>query len=301
MRLHDVSKGAQGARVLTEGQLTRLQQILLGILVDMKKICDSNHLKFILIGGTAIGALRHQGFIPWDDDVDIAMPRRDYESLKRIIREKYHEKYTVSDAKDPNNYGRIIPKIRLKGTTYRTVLERDLDDCGIRIDIFLIENTYNNSLMRSVHGMLCMFFGFALSCKRLFDHREEFGRLSGSMSFKIKTGLGALFSFASLNQWARWTDAVYSMCRNHRSKMVSVPTDGAHFFGELTQREKLCRRKKVVFEGRNMYLPFAYQSYLTRIYGDYMKLPPEEKRVRSQYLEFDPGAYDDLMTGRLET
>lgn len=294
MRLHDVSKGMQGSdvNVLTKEQLAQLQLVLLMILDDINEICENNSLKYILIGGSAIGALRHQGFIPWDDDIDIAMTRSDYEKLADLIRSQYANKYSVSDARDTNNYGRLIPKIRLNGTEYRTVLETDLDDCGIRIDIFLIENTYDNALLRNIHGVLCMFFGFALSCKRLYDRRREFKSLSSSLSFKVKRILGALFSFASLNTWACWTDSVYSMCKDNTSKMISVPTDGAHFFGELTEREDLCESVPVTYENRTMRIPSAYEKYLSRIYGDYMKLPPKEKRLRSQYLVFDLGKYE---------
>lgn len=296
MRLHDVSKGAGGDNisVLSETELKKLQKILLMILDDMNSICQENKLNFILIGGSAIGAMRHKGFIPWDDDVDIAMTRHDYEKLAQLIREKYSDKYTVSDAKDQVNYGRIIPKIRLKNTAYRTVLEKDLEDCGIRLDIFIIENVYGNVIARNLQGVVSLFFGFALSCRRLYNGRKEFSKLSNSMSFKGKMIFGFLFSFASLETWARWTDYWYSICKNDFSKWVSVPTDGAHFFGELTKRENLCNHKQVEFEGRQFYVPASVDAYLTRIYGNYMQIPPEDKRVRSCYLEYDLGMYDEV-------
>ena len=75
------------------------------------------------IGGSAIGALRDKGFIPWDDDIDIAMPRRDFEKLYKIIKKQYSFKYSMLHPQDKENYGRILPKIRLKGTEYKTILE----------------------------------------------------------------------------------------------------------------------------------------------------------------------------------
>lgn len=294
MRLHDISKGTDTGSdsVLTEEQLKKLQKVLLIILDDFIDICKQENLKYVLIGGSAIGTLRHGGFIPWDDDVDIAMTRRDYELLKVAIRNRYANKYTVSDAKEDNNYGRIIPKIRLKNTTYRTVLERDLDECGVRLDIFVIENTYDDIFRRYIHGFLCMFFGFALSCKRLFDMRKQPAYLNVPGAMKLKQMVGAIFSFADLNKWAKWTDQIYSMCKNDNSSMVSVPTDGAHFFGELTDRDNLCERTQFYYEGRKVFLPKSYDSYLRRIYGDYMMLPPKEKRLRSRYLEYNLGKYD---------
>lgn len=145
MRLHDVSKTVDGdAKVLSIEQLKKLQRILLMMLDDLKSICVENNLKFVLIGGTGIGAMRHRGFIPWDDDVDIAMSRFDYEILLKILRNKYQDKYTISDARDFKNYGKIIPKLRLNRTKYTTILDDENENPGIRIDIFIIENTYNN-------------------------------------------------------------------------------------------------------------------------------------------------------------
>ena len=86
------------------------------MLDDLIEICKRNNLHFILIGGSAIGALRDKGFIPWDDDIDIAMPRRDFEKLYKIIKKQYSFKYSMLHPQDKENYGRILPKIRLKGT-----------------------------------------------------------------------------------------------------------------------------------------------------------------------------------------
>ena len=295
MRLHDVSKGAGSGElpVLTEEQLRQLQKVSLMMLDDIDSICRKNGLTCLLIGGSAIGALRHKGFIPWDDDIDIAMTRKDYLIFAKKMRETFPEKYSVSDARDDDNYGRLIPKVRLKGTTYRTVLEHDLQDCGVRIDIFLIENTYDNAALRWGQGAIALFFGFALSCRRLYRWREEFKGLQGGASFKIKKCFGFLFSFASLQTWARWTDAWNSVCKNDASRYVSVPTDGLHFFGELEKREDLCKGRTVDYEGRKVFIPAAAEPYLKKHYGDFMAVPPENKRLRSKYLEFDLGQYAD--------
>lgn len=293
MRLHDISKGSE-KDIISDEQLEQLHKVLLMILDDLLMIAEQHGLKIILIGGTAIGALRHKGFIPWDDDIDIAMTRADYEKLAEVIRTEYSDKYSVSDARDEENYGRIIPKIRLKGTAYRTVLERDLEDVGIRVDIFLIENVYNNPVLARLQGTMDMFMGFALSCRRLYKGRRQFRGIAKGASFKAKCALGFLFSGASIEKWARWTDHWYSICRDDHSAFVSVPTDGGHFFKELTERENLCEICEAEFEGRKVFIPSNYDAYLTRIYGDYMKIPPKEKQLRSCVLEYSLGKYADL-------
>lgn len=141
MRLGDIAKKSSlKLKMISEEELVDLHKVLLLMLDDLIEICKRNNLHFILIGGSAIGALRDKGFIPWDDDIDIAMPRRDFEKLYKIIKKQYSFKYSMLHPQDKENYGRILPKIRLKGTEYKTILEYDLNESGIFIDIYTIEN-----------------------------------------------------------------------------------------------------------------------------------------------------------------
>lgn len=166
MRLQDIAKHAD-LQVLSEEELQDLHRVLLQILDDIIAVCREHDLKFILIGGSAIGALRSGGIIPWDDDIDIAMPRQDFEIFCRVVRQQYPEKYSMLHPQDRENYGRVIPKIRLKGTCYRTILEQDLTDCGIFIDIYTIENVPDGKIARAFQGFMATALGFCLSCRRL--------------------------------------------------------------------------------------------------------------------------------------
>lgn len=293
MRLQDIAKrgGEAGSelKVLSEEELKGLHGILLEILDDILAICKENGLKFILIGGSAIGALRSGGIIPWDDDIDIAMPRKDFEVFTKLVREHWSEKYTMLHPQDRDNFGRVIPKIRLKGTQYRTVLEHDLDDCGIFIDIYTIENVPDNAVARYFQGVMAMGLGFALSCRRLYRGRKWFRRISDGASFRIKCAIGFLLSFASYEAWARWTDSWNSRCKNENSKLVSIPSDCRHYFGEMNLRSVLCETKEVAFDGRTCWVPKEADGYLRAIYGDYMQIPPVEKQERNCYLCYDPG------------
>ena len=295
MRLQDIAKHggdeSVGLKVLTEEQLRQLHGILLQIMDDILTVCNENGLKFILIGGSAIGALRSGGIIPWDDDIDIAMPRKDFETFSAIIREKYGEKYSILHPQDRDNYGRVIPKIRLKGTEYRTILEQDLDECGVFIDIYTIENVPNNAIARNFQGIMAMGLGFALSCRRLYRGRKWFGQLTGGLSFRVKCFIGLCLSFASYETWARWTDHWNSRCKDENSKYVTIPADCRHYFGEMNLRSVLCETKDVPFAGRMCPVPKEVDVYLRDIYGDYMQIPPVEKQERNCYLTYDPGVY----------
>ncbi len=291
MRLHEVAKGSagQGLQVLTREQCDDLHVILLEMLDDIMTICRENDLKFILIGGSAIGALRHGGFIPWDDDIDIAMPRKDLDRFTAIVRQQ--SKYTMLHPQDKRNYGRVIPKFRLAGTEYRTILERDLDECGVNIDIYPIENVYDSNLKLRFQGFMAMAMGFCLSCRRLYKGRKWTLKMAKGLGARVRCVLGFLLSFASMDTWARWTDNWNSRCKDETTKRVCIPTDGRHFFGEIFQREFLLDVKTVDFEGRTCAVPKAVDEYLHGIYGEFMTIPPAEKQVRNCYLSYDLGKY----------
>ena len=288
MRLQDIAKqGNDGAEVLSEEQLKLLQQVLLGILDDVIQICAEHGLKFILIGGSAIGALRSGGIIPWDDDIDIAMPRKDFEILCAVVRDRYSEKYAMLHPQERDNYGRVIPKIRLKGTCYRTILEQDLDECGVFIDIYTIENIPDARFARYFQGFMSMMLGFCLACRRLYRGRKFFSNYMHGLGFTLKCAFGFCLSFAPYETWARWLDYWHSWCKNEQSIYVSIPADCRHYFGEINRRDLLCDTVPVSFEGRTCFVPRDADSYLRPIYGDYMQIPPPEKQVRNCYLEFD--------------
>lgn len=288
MRLQDIAKqGSHAAEVLTEEQLKQLHQVLLEILDDVIRICNEHHLKFILIGGSAIGALRSGGIIPWDDDIDIAMPRKDFETLCAAVRMNYAQKYAMLHPQDRENFGRVIPKIRLKGTCYRTILEQDLTECGVFIDIYTIENVPDGKLYRYFQGFMAMALGFCLSCRRLFRGRKFFRRYMRGVGFTLKCAMGFCLSFAPYETWARWLDYWHSHCKNEKTKYVSIPADCRHYFGEMNRRDLLCNTVPVSFEGRKCYVPYDADAYLRPIYGDYMQVPPPEKQERNCYLEFE--------------
>lgn len=292
MVLHDIAKDKSlNLKMISENELDDLHKVLLIILDDLIALCKENNLHFILIGGSAIGALREQGFIAWDDDIDIAMPRTDFEALYEIVQHSYKNKYSIIHPQSTNNYGRVLPKIRLKGTEYRTILEKDLDDCGVFIDIYIIENIPNNYLVRYMNGFLSMVFGFGLSCRRLYKGYEFFKKYNNSLFFKIKSILGFFCSFASIEKWAKWTDYWYSRCKDETSKYVGVPADDFHYFGEIYERSEFCRYKEVDFECRKCWIPTNYDSYLRKRYGNYMITPNKDNRERNCYIKYDLGSY----------
>ena len=122
-------------------QLKHLQKLEMEILTDFKRICDENNLIYFGYAGTGIGALRHKGYIPWDDDIDISMPRKDYERFMELVTEQMGDKYEVLNTETDINYPLATTRLVLKGTKFREYSMKDVDcNWGIFLDLYALDN-----------------------------------------------------------------------------------------------------------------------------------------------------------------
>ena len=123
----------------------KLQLIQVSIVEDIDRICRDNGLKYYIIGGTLLGAVRHKGFIPWDDDIDLVMYRDDYNKFISIIQSEYSEKYFLQNFYTDKHYTRYIAKVRLNGTHLtESYLDNSKSHDGIYVDIFPLDYTKKN-------------------------------------------------------------------------------------------------------------------------------------------------------------
>ena len=278
-----------GAFYLTDDQLAALQDTLLMMLRELNDIAAAHDIALTLGGGTALGAARHGGFIPWDDDVDLNVPRRDYERLVRLLREEHADEYWVHTPRDTPGYGILTTRVRRVGTVVKQREDDYGDECGATIDLCPIENTYDNAVLRALHGALCMGFGFALSCRKLWRDRKSVRPLlrGDRGAYRLKAAVGFCLSWAGVDFWARAADRVYAMCRNERSKYVVMPAGRAHFFGELYPRATFMRTRRIDFAGVPCAVTAALDDYLTRLYGDWRAEPESDQRERHAYFAFE--------------
>lgn len=284
-----------------EGErLHALQRVLRMMLSDIESVCSAEKIEFTLSGGTCLGAIRHKGFIPWDDDVDINMTRSGFNRFCQVFEEILGEKYWLHEPGETEGYELGLARVRLKNTVVRSREDYGSDEMGAYVDIFILEDVPNNRIVRAVHGFISMCLGFALSCRRFFDHREDYFALAGTdpavlSTFRKKAVLGKVFSFASSARWLKMWDKWNSLCKNDTSKYLSIPVGRKHYFGELYRRDDFFPIQTGIFEGLNVPLPAHPEIYMTALYGpDYMVMPPVEKREKHVVYEFDLGEYSSL-------
>ena len=276
--------------VLDDDRLREYQMQLLNIAKDVIEVFDANGIEYSLSGGSILGAIRHQGFIPWDDDIDINITRSGYNKLLKIFKGELGKKYYIQTPEKYPELGLMVTQIRKKGTIARRKYDWNLDRCGISIDLYIIENVFDNAVLRFIQKNLSMLFSFAISSVRFYRNRElprEIQHLEGR-NFKYsksKMIVGCVLRIIPLKKWIKWCDFWNSACKNEKSKYVAIPTGRKHFSGEIYEREKMVKFKKVRFESEYFNVPIWAEGYLSRFYGDYMKIPSVEKREKHLFLE----------------
>lgn len=260
-----------------EGEtLVCLQKVLLEIFLDVQSVCKKHNLSCMLLGGSALGAVRHKGFIPWDDDMDIGMARKDYEVFKKIFKSELGDKYILNT---PDYEGQALnrfPKVLKKNTKF-VEAQHPVDDPNscIKIDIFVLDNVPNNKLIRLFKGLYCTFLMFAGGYTQTYEQYKD--KLIGN-SYRVF--IGRLLSvFNKSYKWFNLFDKACS-CKNEQSKDVGILSGRKHFWGEILPRECFFPASTADFESYKADVPANCDMYLKNLYGDYMTVPPEEKREK---------------------
>lgn len=294
--------GVDGLIELTDRDLCSLQGVLFHMLTDFDEVCSHYGIDYTLSGGTCLGAVRSNGFIPWDDDLDINMSRADYRKFTEVFDDALGERYWLHDCRRTSGYELAFPRMRLKGTTVRCRDDYDGKECGAYIDIFIVENSPTSKYARGIHGFGSMGLGFLYSCRRFAAHAEENLALAGDneglrATFRKKIGIGKLLSFLSVSSWTKVWDAWNALCGDEESGYVTIPVGRGHYFGEMQEREDFFPVSIGSFCAMDVPLPANPEAYLFGLYGpDYMIPPAENMREKHVLLEFDLGSYSDLQT-----
>ncbi|MFT8982493.1 LicD family protein [Oenococcus sp.] len=236
----------------------------LEMLIWIRDFCKLHDLKYFLHGGTLIGAIRHQGFIPWDDDVDIAMPRADYNSFLSAFHE--NKKYKILSP-GQENYYYAFSKFVYRGTSIQNFSEKS--NYGLFIDIFPIDNVPANSLRRKIFFAKCSIF------KKILAHLNDKYPDSNYDWLKVcYWKIIQVFNYKEIIR--RFNRTILSVPKT--GELCSTITTGTQW-SIIYEKKWFASSISVKFENENFAAPVGYDALLRYIFGDYMLLPPKEKQV----------------------
>lgn len=286
---------------LTDDEQKLLQNNLSIMANDVLDFCERHGLTVMLGGGSCLGAVRHCGFIPWDDDLDLNIPRSDYEFFVNHFEKEYGEKYALMIPGRTKGYTWRIPQIRKRGTHLMDFSSMGEEEDGLFLDLFVIDNAPNSTLLRLLQGSASMVLTYLQSCRRYYERREEYLKVSATSgedalrTIRTKALIGRFTRFISVESLASVADRVNAACGNNTSRRVVIPTGRKFYFGETYLREDYLPCSSAEFEGRCWPVPANAHAYLTQLFGDYMIVPPEEEREHHFFLSFDLGENDNAL------
>lgn len=266
----DILANRDGYR-LTPEELRKVQLVQLELIREVKRICDKCNIHYNMVGGTMLGAVRHHGYIPWDDDADIGFLRKEYEKFRRACRTELDTgKYYFQDCRDTPGYRWGYGKLRRKDTEFIRLNQEFMPYIqGISIDIMPFDNVPDSHIARKIHKFVC------------FLYRKAFWSAVGRKTEKniLKKNLYRLLYLIPeerlVQSYQRWIDHCMGMGHTKQVRILTFPTPKTVYGYD---REWYTCLRFYVFEDCRLPGARDFDGYLKVKYKNYMELPPVEKR-----------------------
>lgn len=244
--------------------LRKAQLCMLGILVEIDKICRAHNIPYWLDSGTLIGAVRHGGFIPWDDDMDICVLRKDYPRLRKALLSDLPPQYQLSDAHcDPYSFGNI-GRVKDTHSYCNFPLFNKQKSQGLWVDILI----QTPATPKWYKGMVEKLYG------RVFREIHNISESRGLPYWRCVVNKTIAYILAPLAFLLAWIGDIWGKCRGGNELM--------HIWGEYPNSRRymtdIFPLKEMVFEGKSFLVPYDTDAYLRKIYGNYMAIPDEAHR-----------------------
>lgn len=251
---------------MTEIDINDLKKIEINILKEIDGFCGKNNLRYFLCGGSLLGAVRHKGFIPWDDDIDILMPREDYE---RFIETFGDKTYSILSYKNNRDYYLPFAKVVDTRTCIRETLVKSVSGCGVYIDVFPLDGLSNN----------------LLTAEKILKKNNRKMRLNFAIELNVFNK--NIFKYCICKILRIFFNSK-KLCKSMEKTSMRYKVEDSNYVGvsfgfygkkEIMDKEIFENSIQVEFEDGKYFAPSEYDKYLSHLYGNYMQLPPIEKQV----------------------
>ena len=258
-----------------EVDLAEYKQIVNGVLSYMDTLCRKEAITYYLAYGTLLGAVRHKGFIPWDDDVDVIMDRNNFIRFIEAMRRENHPYYKLMWLSEQKDYDLPLPKVVDARTKLKQAGRKSNLTIGAWVDILIIDDVPNDPVKQE-------------KAMRAFDRYEQIWAWSQYRSLSLKNATSirsfvkyAIYRLLSLRGSRYWAEKLYRLSDRYNGKNYDYFSSLLFSGGKRKayRKEWLGNGFEVEFEGKLYIAPENWDAYLKNAYGDYMILPPKEKQI----------------------
>lgn len=261
---------------MTVEELRKYQLAQLELMTMVDSLCTEHNLTYYIIGGTLLGAVRHGGFIPWDPDIDIAMPREDYEKLREyfIHNESDSFFYQHYSTEKHHSQGHALIRIKNSHVVFCSKGSRFKPSCdGIYLDIFPLDNAPLDEKLQHKQSKKIKRISQLIYLKLAKVYKSN-----SALTVFAKYAVSLLLSPLTFTYLNRKRDMIMRKYNGKSKKYLVSMASHYSYWKQLMPSEIYGEPTRIQFEGLSLSAPALTTEYLTRIYGDYMALPPEDKR-----------------------
>ena len=270
----------------------KIRKIQLKMLEDLNQLCLENDIKLMLGGGSFLGAIRHKGFIPWDDDIDLMMLRDDFEKLLKVL-DNLTKEYEFQYINPQKNSYCTFAKLMYRNSRLIEVGSENIPKLqGVYLDIFIIENIPDKKIVSFFYGLKCNYMQLVSSSIVMAKFPSEYNKrifmqsFSGKINYFIRKTIGFLYRYQNIEKYFIKVDKTFKKYKDKKTNYVTIQSGRKHYFGEKLPKKIFEEFIEYPFENIKVLGPKDYDVYLKNLYGsNYMQLPPIEKREKHHCIE----------------